>query len=1115
MNTENKKTIFNIIAIIALLILLPAATGIAADPNAGDKSPLEGYPVFLFLAEDLEAYKKLPEEQQTKENFPNPVRITVTDSEGKYTFDDLEPGEYIAALESHYVDDVKYSLPTELTDDNKFAVDWENFPFLAYTEVIVVEAGQAVEDIDAGLTPEMAMMMKAARGGLYTIDLSLLGTAGNNSGPGWTYSGNAYNVSPNTGTLTFDNTASGNQYTIVKSVGNSYDHLSTRNITVNSDVNNLTIRFDGVNINIQSYVSGGVPLYHYRTTTNITINGGSNNRVIYDNVVNLYTSTIDIKGAASYTEVEYLGTSHLYYYADSNNGYLNHTVNNAGTDTTVVYDGVNIRRAVFNHNSTVAGDKLKMYLRGENIFAYSFEVTLLDYANLDLFLSGSTKSIYEVIKNPGQNPSPATTTNQGGFITIPANSKLVIDSEDAPGSSQGSLTLSRNAFSYAVIGGSTHSGLITINGGTLDIKNSAITYVGNGAAIGGGYHPTTYVVGAGNVIINGGTVTAESNGEGAAIGGANGTLGVGNVTINNGTVNAKSTGGGAAIGGGRGATGNVTIYNGTINATTNVNNLSGSGAAIGGGRDAMGVVTIHGGDITAEAGANYGAAIGGGSVNSASSKGIPNVNIHGGNFNLKSNGGACVGTGGSLLPYTLSSASGFVNIYGGTFFADYADCNAIGGGQNIKPPLVLINKEADIVAFARPGRYGALNIPGIETSANPNYTNLGDGFFVNGNFDWSEKVTDALFVVYEASNPDVPIRIVPVSFIYMEFSFTTGETVKNYYRVFTGTYTNGLKEVVCKATTHTNCAIYSTKKGDDYKINGHYWNNYWNSMSVKYGSGAAFPLKVPVTEYYIDKFGNKIQIVENYIDVYNNPAQRILPNPNTALIDYDAMYAVSIVNTPGYVLKGFKWDTAPTGSQDFTPGNPYNPPNQTQIKTPRTIYLIYAPIVDVDVTISKVVTGSFANKTQSFDFALYSPDLKGATVTVEYKIGGAVSNGTLTFDPTSGKADFQLKHGQSVTLKNISSETAIKLEEIFDHKDYVTKINGVTGTDTGPSPITVGDQPLTFHVENNRITVIPTGVDETTRGVWPLVLAISAILVGLSVFAAIKFSRKNAEQKAK
>lgn len=79
---------------------------------------------------------------------------------------------------------------------------------------------------------------------------------------------------------------------------------------------------------------------------------------------------------------------------------------------------------------------------------------------------------------------------------------------------------------YAAIGGQQYvnSGLITINGGTFDVKGEYA-----GAAIGGGNHSD------GTVVINGGVVTATGGFYSAAIGG--GYNGRGNVTVNGGVVN--------------------------------------------------------------------------------------------------------------------------------------------------------------------------------------------------------------------------------------------------------------------------------------------------------------------------------------------------------------------------------------------------------------------------------------------------------------------------------------------------------------------------------------------------------------------------------------------------
>jgi hypothetical protein len=159
-----------LIGSITLLVLFITVAGIAiTDPSYAaeanieqvsendqkDKSPLKGYPVYLYLADDLEAYWQLPEESQLIENLPDPFMTTITSSNGRYSFDDLLPGRYIAALGSYVVDGIRYYPPAEMIGNTKTSIEWDNGLLMSFTDVIVVEAGKNVEDINAGLMQSM------------------------------------------------------------------------------------------------------------------------------------------------------------------------------------------------------------------------------------------------------------------------------------------------------------------------------------------------------------------------------------------------------------------------------------------------------------------------------------------------------------------------------------------------------------------------------------------------------------------------------------------------------------------------------------------------------------------------------------------------------------------------------------------------------------------------------------------------------------------------------------------------------------------------------------------------------------------------------------------------
>ena len=1106
---------------------------------------LEGYPVYLYLIDDIDDMEDIEnienniEDTENTENIENeendsviqmndaildkkpidiglepieniennflePYRIAETDPDGAYRFDGLGPGNYIVVLYSVDAEGMGYMLPEEIIGDNKFAMNWEIEPLMAYTDIIELEEGQMIEDINAGMLAPMMLMMTAGAGNEIEIDLNRLGTSTTaiTDNNGWYYT---YNTTNAYGTIyfyhshgTYGGSASNNKYVIVRSA-NGY---SRKDITVEAAVNNITIIYDGPNIMVNSFLSGNVPQYYYRFTSNITINGGTGNTIIYDKVVNISDSILTI-GNATNTTVEYNGVSHLYNGSDSNRAYLLYTLTNNGTNTSVTYEDVNLCRALFDHKSA---NKANMYLKGTantfNINGY-FQTKLVTGATLDLWLSGTTTApanSYILVPDtfPPAAPNPAI---------------LNIDSGTVLGSNQGSLSLTNSSTSQATIGGCYnvptnyapgHGGKININGGTITAINSASSTTNGAAAIGGGES------GKGDVTINGGNVTAQSSANGAAIGGGAGREGTININTGSTVTATVTSGSGAAIGGGKQGNGIVTIQAGTKVTAKN----GGQGAAIGGGQrngggvdfygnSGKGIVTIYGGIIKADSKEGAGIGGGGGSPNGGPNStpgppGIPEVIIYDGDFTLSSNRGACIGAGGFNANYTTDPVRGSIKIYGGKIYAYFQDANAIGAGQNFNPayhPTLLINSEAEILAFTD----SVLNIPGIDpggNSATGYYSNTGDGYFVNVNFDWSTTITpgpNVWLIVYCEDDMIVPLIMKPINVKLKEFSFTTGLTVKKNYYIYIGSIPEGLKQVICKAnsvwngpSTHSEPEIMSIKNPNEYNAAGHSWNNYWASMSIRHGE-SGYVFKLPVYEHYVDINGDDI------------PGKT--PNPYVNLFPMNTNYSQTIPAINGYKIMGYKWGSPPAHSGDFTPGNPSN--TSIQINDAKHIYFVYKPIVNVNITISKQVTGEFANKSKYFDFVVHSMDLKGKTV--ECDGPGAPQGGELTFDQY-GNAGFKLKHGESVTLKNILSEYSIKITEIVDPNEYTTKVNGVSGTDTGPSLITVGESNRSFDFVNRREIAPPTGIDAGSLGmeIW-LLLAIPLII---SSFAAVYFIKK-------
>ena len=816
-----------------------------------------------------------------------------------------------------------------------------------------------------------------------SIDLSVVGPG--SSGTGWSYSGaDAANAGTNS-KIIFNNAASGNEYVIVRS--NPVNAAFARHIEINSDVNGVTVIYDGPNIKI--YKNGLNPYVQFNS--DVTVKGGSNNTVIFNDVVNLSNNTFTIDSGATGTTVQYNRLSHQDTYNLTGYSTFKFTDNGAGTSLTydggfirtltitsgganvdltfkggfksdsltftsngagakLTFGGVNINITVIDHNNISSGNKMKMYTGGVNTFAQThnsyFRLTQAAGANLEMYLSGSTTV------GTGTSGTHNAALYGYGYITVPQSSSLTIDSADNPGSDQGLFAIARNDSTAAVIGsvGSTN-GPITINGGTTKaVMTYATANNATGAAIGSGAGGN----GVGTVVINGGKVIAKAV-NGAGIGSGEGSGSVGKVTINGGAVvDARNTtasdvqngGGGAAIGGGRYSSGNVIIEDGAI-----VTAKSSNGAAIGGGQNgtygdfnmAVGKVTINGGKIDAESVYNgVGAAIGGGGSSGAGGpkQGIPNVDINGGELNLKSHYGANIGRGGSTAnpdTNTVLNNAGYINIGKARIFGEFSYGSCVGSGQNaLMWPTLSISADADIMAFGQ----AIMNSPGIDPGAASGLVvNPTGAYFVNGNFYKATTATDGLFIVYDKANPGIPVRIEEIPFAAHLFAYTTGTTTQRIDHIFMGSYSGGARQVVrfrdkspdilsvLNTLWYYNNNYNSTPATHPNPPDSAY-NAWYRAQQVDFGAAGIYQLQVPVREYYVDTFGNPL------------PAS-LIPSAlvtgkdySLSLVELGQNFTKAVPNIKGYDAEGYKWYyNPPQGSaqgppdnsgSDFIAGNPTN-----------------------------------------------------------------------------------------------------------------------------------------------------------------------------------------------
>ena len=1074
----------------------------------GNEQPLAGYTVYLHPADDL-----------TKV-----IAVTQTDEDGKYTFSNIEPDRYVLGLLAGTVNDIDYRLPEAVTKDSKFETDSKN-PLVAYSDIIELEAGQDVKNINAGIrpiiketneiedpneggevvipqdpdeggeivvpqdpdesgegivpdesantvnekpalteTPDSTVtpgpanvtntpLRPSARGASYTIDVTNYSNL----------NGTGYSFNQSTGTLTFTTAAAGNSYTLMR--GQASAGMVTR-IVFSTGGSPASVTINGL-VNLTNGLT--IPADF---AADLTFNRDRGTDVI------LGTPLILPTGYRGRLEINGLDVPSLTFPSDYN---LPITFNGITASNGINYP------ANYNQPITIAG-------RNFNVTGNQFPAA---YSGSITIGGGAAFTGTHTICRPGTNPGTAagiflpntisaitvknaTTDSNGklniqlgatdhfqlllagsseinGYINVPANAHLTIDSADNPntGSENGRLGITSGGLN-ACIGGdyTANSGLILIQGGTVE----ATQVCGDlypPAAIGSGSTKS------GKVTITGGRVIATGNGQGAAIGSGAGSNSSVEVTITGGLItayagiNSEGNSYGAAIGGGNYTVGNVKVLitGGTIDAATAHNRdftVLGSdpyyGAGIGGGNAGFADVTISGGYVVA---------------NSAHGAGIGNG--YGENINL--NRGSVKITGQSTIRgYSLDAAN-----IGKGFGTGYV-------------PTYWIDKEADIMMYSR----GYTNqSPNVKGSGG----NLGDGYFVSLFF--LEQIRGNMYI-YNDGNLSTLVRTIPINVNdrYMSVLFSTGHNTPENFRVFVDFYDPfgsyyGMRQIVhyydhVVGGTHLTVKetlIPSVKNMGSYKHQFH--NDSWDALIVAMDDGQGAPTPIRVTEKYCDNYGTPIQI-------QGRSSNEVIINRVNGIYTYTRTIPNDLPAEAGYIKLGYKWDSPPNNT-----GNDYLTTNISQtLSANRTIYFVYKVDAGIgSVTISKVVTGHFINKSKDFEFTVYFTDSRGNKLSqgTQFTYTGktvpnmgaiAPAGGTLTLDG-DGKATFTLKHGQAITILNVPGDAKIKIVETTYNNfrpSFIDSSGAIEQTNDTNFRV-VGACEHTFEFFNGQITdPIPTGI---------------------------------------
>jgi len=935
---------------------------------------LADYPVYLYLEGDTD----------------NAVQTATTDADGKYLFEDITPGRYVAGIKAEEKG-TEYLLPlVGVQKDNKFYFTPD------YSKVISnpidIAEDTVVEEIDASMRtmPQIQPMANVT----YTIDLATVTTA--TAPTGTTFSGSI---------LTFTGVDPTDSYIITTSAS------TARYIVVNSG-EEVTMTISGVTITstvspIQLLGTAELDLTLSGTNT-LRCSGTTSSGVNQAGVHVAPSATLKINGGASDTLTARGG----YFSAGIGGSYLISVL-----------------------TTTIATARLQnaagtIEINGGTVYAYS---------NLTTGGCG------------GAGIGGAVGGN-GGNITI----------------NNGTVTAStyNNSTTGYVTGAGIGSGR-SGDGGTITITGGTVTAHGgtDGAGIGSGsYAGFGTATSGGNILISGGTVTAT-----------------GGTTVS--TTNTNSTGsGGAGIGGGatsRGGT--IAITGGTVTATggyLSTNNIGAAGIGGGAAGGASGDITISGGTVTATGQTNA-RDIGGGAGGAAS--------------------GSIVFVGGSILPTRWTSSNSYVypaptngsangsNPVGRLTFTQFAgqDFSIVAGGT------------VSSYTYAGTGHAAAgylwLAYPGASTGAVTAMSTTPAVVTAPSTVNSAASSTAVLNGSYYLNST------YPVTSARFEWGTSTsyGTTIDMTSSVNTSTTTTGVYPV-------SSSALTGLTPGTTY----HYrFVIVTNNITVR-GNDMTFtpPALAPSVDVIHDYPGGTTATLEGIYDLnggtFVSGKFEISDDGGSTWLTPTGGTLTGSTTTPSVILTG------------LTPGTTYHYRLAVINSEGTTITAMKELTPSVkNLTITKMVTGAYADMTKAFNFTVYFRDSTGAPLTggtqFTYTGTAAPSGGTMTLD-SEGKATFTLSHGQTITIAGVSTSGKVQIVETTD-ANYTTSFvdstapgTTIPGADTNVRDMTSADR--TFAFTNARKTVTPTGV--STGGNALTLLAILAVMAGLAAMVTYRRRRK-------
>ena len=279
--------------------------------------------------------------------------------------------------------------------------------------------------------------------------------------------------------------------------------------------------------------------------------------------------------------------------------------------------------------------------------------------------------------------------------------------------------------------------------------------------------------------------------------------------------------------------------------------------------------------------------------------------------------------------------------------------------------------------------------------------------------------------------------------------------------------------------------------------------------------GAATPLTLQIKEHtdVIGYFSKGYTITKYPNDGVSPPFIRMVAAGTHTL--------THVPTHPDETMTFIGWSRNEDGS-----GMLYETGDPIEIFEDTPLYAVWQPGTTT-LTISKEVTGDFANKVMDFEFTIFFKDSTDAPLgeytTFNYTGdilpgSGAVppAKGVLTLDNT-GSATFKLKHGQTIQIEEVPIGFSVQIIETIDVNyitSYVIEHSEVEvivlGNDTGSQLI---ESNPVFRCINERDYVPATGLATGHSGAMLLLLALLTIPALALFFMRIHFIRATTKKE--